>query len=686
MIIKEDLQKQLEEAQQQINDLYKELDDVNKGLIALYVENEQNFRNVIYSSTDGILVVDKNGSILFANPSAQTILGRESEDLEGKTIGFPLLVDEETEIETTGKNGNRTIAEIKVVDVEWEGKPAYLLTLRDITERTQMEQQKELYLEVLSSMSEHIHLRDAISDVIALLKDFSDCDAVAIRLREGKDYPYYETNGFDEEFVLKENPLCAQDVDGKILTDDKGNPILECMCGKVIGGHTETNTSFFTSGGSFWTNSTSDLIASTIEKDPQTRTIKSCNEGGYESIALIPIGATEEKIGLLQLNSFKRNHFNIDLIRFYEGIAQSIGAFLERKLAEEKVRQAVAEWRGTFDSITDFISIHDKDFRIVRVNKAAVSFLNKQPEELIGRKCYEVFHGSNKPIPNCPHMKALKNNKTASDDFYEPHLGIHLELTASPILNDEGEATASVHVTRDITERKSIQEQLMLADRLASIGQLAAGIAHELNNPLAGVMGISKLLLEKDVPDDIKQELEIINNEAERAANVVRGLLTFARNKGDEKGPVNIDNIIQDVLQLRSYEQRVSNIQVETRFAPDLPQIIANGAQMQQVFVNLIVNAEQAMLEAHNKGKIEVAIEKIENMVRISISDDGPGISPENMKRLFNPFFTTKDIGKGTGLGLSICHGIVTEHGGKLSANSEPGKGATFIIELPIPI
>lgn len=356
----------------------------------------------------------------------------------------------------------------------------------------------------------------------------------------------------------------------------------------------------------------------------------------------------------------------------------------ERKQAEEKIRQAAEEWRATFDSITDFVSIHDKDFRLIRVNKALADALKMNQEELIGKTCYQVIHGTTEPASSCPHQQTLKSKKPATAEFFEPHLGIHLEVVTSPIFNDEGEVVASVHIARDITARKKMEEQLMLTDRLASIGQLASGIAHELNNPLTSVIGFSELLLEKDVTKDVREDLETINREARRTASVVKGLLTFARKQKTEKEPVNINGIIQGVLQLRSYEQRVTNIEVDARFASDLPQVIANSAQLQQVFINLIINAEQAMLAAHNRGKLTIIAESVGDMVRVFFNDDGPGISPENMRKLFTPFFTTKEVGKGTGLGLSICHGIVTEHGGKIYAESKLGNGATFVVELPV--
>ncbi|MBA7660194.1 Adaptive-response sensory-kinase SasA [subsurface metagenome] len=356
----------------------------------------------------------------------------------------------------------------------------------------------------------------------------------------------------------------------------------------------------------------------------------------------------------------------------------------QRKQVEEKIKRAAEEWRTTFDSITDFVSIHDKDFRLIRVNKAFAGAFKMKPAELIGKPCYEIVHGTNEPVPRCPHKVTLETKKPHMAEFFEPHLGIHLEIATSPIFNEKGEVVASVHLIRDITERKKMEEQLIVTDRLASVGELSSGIAHELNNPLTSVIGFSQLLLEKDVPDDVKEDVKIIYSEAQRTAQVVKNLLTFARKHDTEKGPVNINSIMEKVLELRAYEQKVSNIQVNTRFAPDLPEIMADYFQLQQVFLNIVINAEHFMIEANNRGTLTITTERVEDIIKASFADDGPGIAEENLRHLFDPFFTTKEVGKGTGLGLSICHGIITEHGGRIYAESEFGKGATFVVELPI--
>jgi len=371
----------------------------------------------------------------------------------------------------------------------------------------------------------------------------------------------------------------------------------------------------------------------------------------------------------------------------YEGKRATVGNFMditERKVVEEKLGFAAQEWRTTFDSITDMISIHDKDNRILRVNKAVADMLKTTPKELIGKYCHELMHGTKEPPLNCPHLLTFKTGKPASIEIYNPFLEATFHESTSPIFNEKGEVTGTVIVTRDVTQQKRIEEQLIMTDRLASIGELSSGIAHELNNPLTSVIGFSQLLMEGDIPANIKEDLGTVYSEAQRAASIVKNLLTFARKHAPVKQLCQINSIIEDVLRLRAYEQRVNNIEIINHMATNLPGIMIDHFQMQQVFLNIIVNAEFAMLEAHHKGKLTITTEKIDNIVRISFADDGPGISEENMKHIFDPFFTTKEVGKGTGLGLSICHGIITEHGGKIYVKSEKGQGANFVVELPL--
>jgi nitrogen-specific signal transduction histidine kinase len=233
-------------------------------------------------------------------------------------------------------------------------------------------------------------------------------------------------------------------------------------------------------------------------------------------------------------------------------------------------------------------------------------------------------------------------------------------------------------------EKRELEQKAQILSRLVSVGEMATGIAHEINNPLTSVIGFSELLMDRDLPEDIRADVKTIYEGAQRVASVVKRLLLFTRQHEPDRTYVNVNDIIAMTLNLRIYEMDTNNIKVITQLDPDLPGTMADGGQLQQVFLNIILNAETEMKATHGKGNLFVKTEKIDNTLRISFKDDGPGIAKENLERIFEPFFTTREVGKGTGLGLSICRRIIIEHGGRIYVQSKPGKGATFIVELPI--
>ena len=232
---------------------------------------------------------------------------------------------------------------------------------------------------------------------------------------------------------------------------------------------------------------------------------------------------------------------------------------------------------------------------------------------------------------------------------------------------------------------KTTQAQLVQSEKLSAVGEFVAGVAHELNNPLAAVIGFSEMLKEDaDVGPENRQHLDLIFKSSLRCRKIVQSLLSFARRHQPERKPVSVNKLVEEVLEIVAYQLRTSNVKVFTRLCANLPLVLADGHQIQQVILNLINNARQA-IEAHKaSGCITIASELHDTVVRVAIQDDGPGIAPENLSRIFDPFFTTKEVGKGTGLGLSLCYGLIHEHGGNISVVCQPGSGATFTIELPV--
>jgi len=247
---------------------------------------------------------------------------------------------------------------------------------------------------------------------------------------------------------------------------------------------------------------------------------------------------------------------------------------------------------------------------------------------------------------------------------------------------------------RDVSERKKLDDdtrdlyhQLLQAEKMAALGQTISGVAHELNNPLATILNWAERLSQKPALDaSIHRGLEIILGESERAARIVRNLLTFARKRQTTRVMIDLNQIVRETLALRAYEQRVSNISVIDALASGLPQVFADGYQVQQVLLNLVINAEQAMLSANGRGVLVVRtwFEAGHDAVVVEINDDGPGIPEDVQAKIFDPFFTTKEVGKGTGLGLTVAYAIVQEHGGRIRLDSRASGGTSFSVELPV--
>ena len=239
-------------------------------------------------------------------------------------------------------------------------------------------------------------------------------------------------------------------------------------------------------------------------------------------------------------------------------------------------------------------------------------------------------------------------------------------------------------LSQALRDLQSTQGQLIQSAKLAAVGELVAGVAHELNNPLGVIWGECELLLDHGLGKTTKETIAMIHQESGRCIRIVQNLLSFARPSTGAKTETSINASVETVLQLRRHALYLSNIELEVDLDPALPPSMADRQQIEQVILNLIVNAEQAMTAAQGGGRLEIRTKQEHNQVVIRVSDDGPGISSENVSRIFDPFFTTKEVGQGTGLGLSLCHSIIRDHGGRISVDSEPAGGATFTVELPV--
>jgi PAS domain S-box-containing protein len=723
---------------QQFQSLYNDITERKQAEEGLK-SSEEKYSTLIEESTDGIIIL-KNRIVEFANHrmcemsgySGTEILGmpflqlaapeyKDMLDEINQRVNARELVFENYEMEIIAKDGRKIPVDTKMHNIDYKGSLAAMVIIRDITESKQAEQ---LYHTLVDSAPVGVYIQQDYRFIFTNqdmqqklgytekeLLNMASTDIIHPEDRPGAlknmtlmlqgkrlepyEYRIFTKNG-DIKWTLEKVASITyqgrQAVMGITIdsTESKqARQIYQTLAdSSPVGVYIRQNEKFVFTNPAFQ-NITGYSPEELLSIDPLILVHPEDRENVIRSIIQLLKGEHLEPFEFRLVTKSGKISWGLERMTtiIYNGKRAMIGNFMditERRISEEKLGLAAQEWRITFDSITDLISIHDKDNKITRVNKAVADVLKTTPKELIGKYCHEVMHGTKEPPANCPHLQTLKTGKPAATEIFNPKLNIYFHESTSPLFNNKGEITGSIIVARDITQQKRIEEQLIMTDRLASIGELSSGIAHELNNPLTSVIGFSQLLMEGEIPEHMREDLSTIYNEAQRAASIVKNLLTFARKHAPVKQLSQINVIIEDVLRLRAYEEKVNNIEIINHLANNLPLIMIDHFQMQQVFLNIVVNAEFAMLEAHHKGKLTITSELKDDIVRITFADDGPGIPEQNLKSIFDPFFTTKEVGKGTGLGLSICHGIVNEHGGTIYAKSEKGQGAAFIIELPL--
>ncbi|UCC17885.1 MAG: response regulator, partial [Dehalococcoidales bacterium] len=368
------------------------------------------------------------------------------------------------------------------------------------------------------------------------------------------------------------------------------------------------------------------------------------------------------------------------------------GEIDERKQVEIALRTAEENWRNSFNSLEETMIIFNREYYVMNINSSGINLFDKKKDDIVGVKCDEIMPCHDNCTDDCLLNRVFTFSKIEHDEWHDDAINKHFEITCTTVIGEDGQVIKCLYVMKDISLRveaeakeKLLQQELTLTSRLASIGEVAAGITHEINNPLTSVIAFAQMLSQRELTEDVREAVDVISNGAERIANIVDKLLTFARRHKKGKEYADINSIINSIIEMRSYEMRNNNIVIFLDLLPDLPRTMANIGELQQVFLNIVINAEQAiLLNSHRKGKIRIETGVINRNLRIKIIDDGPGIPDEYIDKLFDPFFTTKDEDGGTGLGLSISYGIIKEHGGKISAKSPAGQGATFIIELPI--
>ena len=366
------------------------------------------------------------------------------------------------------------------------------------------------------------------------------------------------------------------------------------------------------------------------------------------------------------------------------GTVATVRDITDQKRAQETLARSESRYRNLFESASDAIVTLDANGRFTTVNHAAESISGYSRDELVGQWFAPMIPDDDLPKTLAHFQMALSGETGLFETRFvrkdgEPRT---IQVTYSSPQKDE----EVLCLIRDVTDQKLLQEQLIQSEKMSAIGQLVSGVAHELNNPLAGIAAFAQLLLaEKRASADQRQSIETIYAESRRASRIVQNLLTFARQHKVEKGPTSIHQVMDDTLELRMYELRVRGIEVRREYDDAIRDTMADAHQLQQVFLNIITNAEHSMEQVKQQAHLlTVRTRGLGDTIRIEIEDTGPGIPANLLERIFNPFFTTKPTGRGTGLGLSISLGIVREHEGRIWAENAPGGGARFVIVLPL--
>ncbi|HWH03182.1 MAG TPA: ATP-binding protein [Gemmatimonadales bacterium] len=402
-----------------------------------------------------------------------------------------------------------------------------------------------------------------------------------------------------------------------------------------------------------------------------------------EAAAAVPLRAHGAVVGTLVVADPRGGQFASEDLRLISTLATHTAVVIANARFFDLVRRAKEEWETAFDAMSEGLAVVDETGRITRANRALASLLSRDIAEVQGHELAPslVEH----PAPLNELMELARRGGRPVPLVARSRVGRAVRINAAR-MPPVGTASHLVVLIEDVTEQQTMESQLIQSEKLAAVGQLVSGVAHELNNPLTSIAGLSEFLLEqKELGENDRGHLRVIHEQAERAGRIVRNLLTFARKAPAERERVDVTDVLQRTLLLMSYDLRLKDVTLEKDFASLLPDILGDRHAIQQVVLNLLTNAAQAVSgNPSDRPRIVKASTWFDGKVHLRIQDSGPGVSEEVARQLFTPFFTTKEPGQGTGLGLSISYSIVEAHGGKISVEPAPaGGGAAFHVEFP---
>jgi PAS domain S-box-containing protein len=432
------------------------------------------------------------------------------------------------------------------------------------------------------------------------------------------------------------------------------------------------------------------LPLATTMRQTEVRVLPQADEPAPDVLA--PLRGRRRGLGVLELQGVRVDAGDsVDMLDRVDEVARQLAAAIENMWLLEDVLRSRSELESTFNSLTELVIVTDQHQRITQANQAFAARIGMETAALRGRRLADVLA---RDVVSWIERRGRDEASSAPDErqLADDKLGGTFLFTASPLVGASEEHVGTVIVARDVTmqarlaaEGAELRNRLTQSEKLAALGQFVAGIAHELNNPLQGVLGHVELLLQEAPPAQrLRRDLKLVFREADRAAKIVHNLLVFAGSRRITRRRLNVNHVVNKVLSMRATAAAAANIDVARELTARLPRVAGDALLLQQALLNIVLNAEQALATLESGRRLHIRTRAVSpEEIEIVIADNGPGIPEEALARLFEPFFTTKEVGQGTGLGLAITYGIVQEHGGRLDARNRAGGGAVFTIALP---
>lgn len=636
---------------------------------------------------DALLMIDADGKIFYANPAAEKLFGfapnstKSLADILPESSPFRVARNlaalwqkvEETghieNFETQMLDKDGKIIEVNLVKTairDRAGKSVGVSTvIRDVTKTKESEQRisrRNAQLFALIDVAEAI---TQLSEVESLLARILNAVLRVMNLSSGCVHILNEENE-SLKLVAREN-----------LTKRVAEMLERFELGEGVIGQTAVLAETL-------------LVSDTTFDRRLSRPVSTEKIGSLATVPLIGRGGVVR--GVLTLFHNAPRGFTEHEKSMLTGIGKQVGVALERANLLTEVTDARAEWEETFDAMTDGVSIHAPSGKIKRANASLAQMFGASPEKLVGIRCCQLYHGSPKPRPDCTIMRTVTERMPQKVELDDRVYGRVLRVITDPIMNAENRVVGVVCTTRDVTDEKLIERRLIQQERISAIGEITAGIAHEVGTPLNIISANVEFLLRSNSDLQNNEEIQAIYEQTSNITQLVKQLLDFSRDRSPEFAPVNINDLIEKTFVLLNHQ--LQNVQVKSRLnlAPYLPTVDGDASQIQQVLFNLITNARQAMESSTDRERIlrvvtDTAFLPTETLSRphivITVSDNGRGIPSDALQNVFNPFFTANKEG-GTGLGLAISHRIVQRHLGLLTIENNRDSGVTAIVRLPL--